>query len=337
MRRHIDIFKLAIFAAIFSAAMVSCSDSETNAYLRSLRRVGMTVIEPVDSASLSDVEKFMALGIMKAGDWLIMNGDNRSVHHLLFHNLNSNEHFCNLQKLGDRTLIMDADKNIMFEFNVSEGERTKITSLDTVAVLGETSAEPVKVACCGKNGFITTNPLADSWYSYTDKDGNILSSVPALEYKELSGDFDTRISFLISSALTSSPDGTKACVANGIFPAISFSSVENGKLTEYKRYAFPAVGVKENGVTQDWISSFCRLQADGEHVYALYSGNKFRGGSLPSWECQHLIVYDWSGEPVRHFFLSRNITSFFLEGHKLYCDSSYPDFNIYVYDLEKYL
>ena len=94
MRRHIDIFKLAIFAAIFSAAMVSCSDSETNAYLRSLRRVGMTVIEPVDSASLSDVEKFMALGIMKAGDWLIMNGDNRSVHHLLFHNLNSNEHFC---------------------------------------------------------------------------------------------------------------------------------------------------------------------------------------------------------------------------------------------------
>ena len=352
MRGFFRILSLITAATVLSAAVISCVETEQNAYLRSLRHIGMTYINPVDSASLSDVEKFMALGIMKAGDWLIMNGDNRSVHHLLFHNLNSNEHFfalrkgrgpgeinqaSNLQKLGDRTLIMDADKNIMFEFNVSEGERTKITSLDTVAVLGETSAEPVKVACCGKNGFITTNPLADSWYSYTDKDGNILSSVPALEYKELSGDFDTRISFLISSALTSSPDGAKACVANGIFPAISFSSVENGKLTEYKRYAFPAVGVKENGVTQDWIGSFCRLQADGEHVYALYSGNKFRGGSLPSWECQHLVVYDWSGKPVRHFFLSRNITSFFLEGHKLYCDSSYPDFNIYVYDLGKYL
>ena len=88
MCRHFIILSLIIIAGLFSAVMVLCSETDPNAYLRSLRRIGMVAIDPVDSASLSDVEKFMALGIMKAGDWLIMNGDNRSVHHLLFHNLN---------------------------------------------------------------------------------------------------------------------------------------------------------------------------------------------------------------------------------------------------------
>jgi hypothetical protein len=213
--------------------------------------------------------------------------------------------------------------------------------LDTMAVLSEASAEPVEVACCGKDGFITTNGTADLWYSYSDMNCNILSSVPALEYKELSESnsraIDAKISYMISSSLTSSPDGTKACVGNNTFPAISFSTVEDGKLTEYKRYAYPGMGIKATGATKDWVNSFCGLKADDEYVYALYSGIKFRGESLPNWECQHLIVYDWSGKPVKHFFLKRNITQFFLEGHKLYCDSSYPDFNIYVYDLEKYL
>ena len=85
MRGFFRILSLITAATVLSAAVISCVETEQNAYLRSLRHIGMTYINPVDSASLSDVEKFMALGIMKAGDWLIMNGDNRSVHHLLFH------------------------------------------------------------------------------------------------------------------------------------------------------------------------------------------------------------------------------------------------------------
>jgi hypothetical protein len=342
-----------IYATILLAFMfVSCGESEPNAYLRSLRRVDKVTIDPVDSASLSDVEKFTALDIVKADDWLIMKGDYRFPFYLLFYNLKTQEHFFalrkgrgpgevnqagDLQKQGDRTLILDCNKDIMFEIDVSETERTRMAILDTMAVLSEAFAKPVRVACCGNDGFITTNGAPDLWYSYSDMDGKILSSVPALEYKELSGDSDAGISYMISSSLTSSPDGTKACVGNNTFPAISFSTVENGKLTEYKRYAYPGMGIKATGLTKDWVSSFCCLQADDEYVYALYSGIKYRGESLPNWESRHLIVYDWSGEPVKHFFLKRNITKFFLEGHKLYCDSSYPDFNIYVYDLEKYL
>ena len=78
MCRHFIILSLIIIAGLFSAVMVSCSETDPNAYLRSLRRIGMVAIDPVDSASLSDVEKFLAMDVVKANDWLIMSGDSRS-------------------------------------------------------------------------------------------------------------------------------------------------------------------------------------------------------------------------------------------------------------------
>ena len=63
MCRHFIILSLIIIAGLFSAVMVSCSETDPNAYLRSLRRIGMVAIDPVDSASLSDVEKFLAMDV----------------------------------------------------------------------------------------------------------------------------------------------------------------------------------------------------------------------------------------------------------------------------------
>lgn len=353
MTRRFVISLEVIAAAVMSTAMISCFESEPNTYLRSLRNVDKMIIKPLDSVSLSDIDEFLASNVVKAEDWLIMKGDSRATFHLLFYNINTREHFLALRKgrgpgeviqpttlvkYENRTLIYDQDKKILFEINIPETERTKIASMDTVAAFGEDFTKPLKLACCGKYGYITTNVTdPDTWYSYSDWSGNVLSSVQAFEDKDLSDDADTRMSHLLSSVMVSNPSGTKACVANIVFPAISFSSIEDGKLTEYKRYTFPAMGFRNTHVTDETIRNFYCLQADEKYVYALYSGNKLRGGSLPSWESQHLIVYDWSGEPVRHFILQRNITNFFLEGYKLYCDSSYPDFNVYVYDLEGYL
>ena len=98
MCRHFIILSLIIIAGLFSAVMVSCSETDSNAYLRSLRRIGMVAIDPVDSASLSDVEKFLAMDVVKANDWLIMNSDGRSAFHLMFYNLKTSEHFLALRK-----------------------------------------------------------------------------------------------------------------------------------------------------------------------------------------------------------------------------------------------
>ncbi|MCI5719131.1 MAG: TolB-like 6-bladed beta-propeller domain-containing protein [Bacteroidales bacterium] len=353
MRGFFRILSLITAATVLSAAVISCVETEQNAYLRSLRRIGMVAIDPVDSASLSDVEKFLAMDVVKANDWLIMSGDSRSTFNLLFYNLKTKDrilalrkgrgpgemsYVSNILKHDGKVSIYDGDRGILYNVDIPRTISTRMLSADTVTNLRDDFTKPSSVAQCGKCGYLTTNIVsANVWYSYSNKDGKILSSVPTFEYKELSDDFDAKVSHLISSEMISSPDGMKACVANIIFPVISFSSVDGGKLTEYRRYAYPAMGFNGTSITSEWIRNFQCLQADEKYVYALYSGNKFRGGSLPSWECQHLIVYDWSGEPVRHFFLNRNITYFFLEGSKLYCDSSYPDFNIYVYDLEKYL
>ncbi len=98
MTRRFVISLEVIAAAVMSAAMTSCFESEPNTYLRSLRNVDKMIIKPLDSVSLSDIDEFLASNIVKADDWLIMRGDSRATFHLLFYNINTREHFLALRK-----------------------------------------------------------------------------------------------------------------------------------------------------------------------------------------------------------------------------------------------
>ena len=319
MCRHFIILSLIIIAGLFSAVMVSCSETDPNAYLRSLRRIGMVAIDPVDSASLSDVEKFLAMDVVKANNLLFYNLKTKDRILALRKGRGPGEmsYVSNILKHDGKVSIYDGDRGILYNVDIPRTISTRMLSADTVTNLRDDFTKPSSVAQCGKCGYLTTNIVsANVWYSYSDKDGKILSSVTTFEYKELSDDFDAKVSHLISSEMISSPDGMKACVANIIFPVISFSSVDGGKLTEYRRYAYPAMGFNGTSITSEWIRNFQCLQADEKYVYALYSGNKFRGGSLPSWECQHLIVYDWSGEPACASFLPEQEHNLFLPGRQ---------------------
>ena len=151
MCRHFIILSLIITAGLFSVVMVSCSETDSNAYLRSLRNVDKMIIKPLDSVSLSDIDEFLASNIVKADDWLIMRGDSRATFHILFYNINTREHFLALRKgrgpgeviqpttlvkYENRTLIYDQDKKILFEINIPETERTKTASMNPMLSSG---------------------------------------------------------------------------------------------------------------------------------------------------------------------------------------------------------
>ena len=120
-----------------------------------------------------------------------------------------------------------------------------------------------------------------------------------------------------------------------VSPSLSFSKVDAGILREYKRYSNAPCGITNGRVTGEFRSAFNGIDSDDKYVYVLYSGNRMRGGTLPSNECRHLIVYDWDGNPVKRYILNRNVCSVHIDSGTLWCASTYPESCVYRFDMPK--
>ncbi len=44
-------------------------------------------------------------------------------------------------------------------------------------------------------------------------------------------------------------------------------------------------------------------------MYALYSGRTFTEHGMESHHCEHLLVYDWDGNPIQHYILGIPLSS----------------------------
>lgn len=55
--------------------------------------------------------------------------------------------------------------------------------------------------------------------------------------------------------------------------------------------------------------------------------------TTPSYQCAHLLIYNWELEPIMRYELNHSINSFCVEGDTLYGVSSYPESRLYVYQL----
>ena len=79
------------------------------------------------------------------------------------------------------------------------------------------------------------------------------------------------------------------------------------------------------------ISAFHGIDSDGENVYVIYSGHNM----LPANECRHLIVYDWDGNPAKHYLLNRNVSSVHVDGDNMWCASIYPESCVYRFEISR--
>lgn len=344
MSSSITMLQLFAIAAICEAMALSCTGpSENDKYLKSLS-LEPELLTAVDSVNIDQFDLFQARAAVAVdGGWLIVSsvqGDYR----LLFLNPETSEHFfairkgrgpgemingSSLHKNGDGAVFYDSGSAVCVKIRTKESIRSRRVVMDTIGVFAAGASRPVYMTSCGKDGFISGNLLdQDVWYSYYDDRGTILSDVSSLDFEEFS-EGDRKVSRMLSSVYASNPDGSKVCVANVVCPSLSFSEVKSGILTEYCRYENPPEGIAAGRITEDCTGAFQDIDADEDYVYLIYSGNKYKGDSLPINECRHLVVYDWGGNPLRHFVLDRNISSVHIDGNSLWGASAYPESCVY--------
>ena len=337
-------------AAIVSAAVSCSSDKERDVYLKSLD-LEIETLSYADSLNIDQYDLFQAHDIVKTeDDWLILS-TTKGDYHLLFINLaKPEEHFFGLRrgrgpgemvqgdrihKRGEYAYLYDVNNATCIRIDCSETIRQKTIVADTVAVFNQGTSKPVYMTTCGDDGFISGN-MSDlsMWYSYYDAHGNILSNVPKFECDGIQ-DEERLFSLMMSTFYVSNPAGTKVCVASVLTPSLSFSDVHSGILTEYRRYELAESESDYSYFMPDAKSRFNGISADDRNVYLIYSGRKLRNDVLPVDECNHLIVYDWDGTPVRHFKLNRNVSSIHIDGNDLWCTSTYPESCVYRFKLPK--
>lgn len=157
---------------------------------------------------------------------------------------------------------------------------------------------------------IATGLFDDAWFASLKGNGEIISKVDFPTFEETNNIPKMELSMLyISTHIANKPDNKKVVAATQDLGVISFLNYIDGSiLEEYKRikYYGPKFTLQDRGGivwSRDGQAGFCDLDCDDEYVYALYSGKTITEHGMLSHHCENLLVYDWDGNPVKHYTL----------------------------------
>lgn len=157
---------------------------------------------------------------------------------------------------------------------------------------------------------IATGLFEDAWFVSLKKNGEIISKADFPTFEETDNTTGMERSMLyISTHIANKPDKKKVVAATQNFGVLSFFNYINGSiLEEYKqiKYYGPKFTLPGRGGiawSKDGRVGFCGLDCDDEYVYALYSGRTYTEYGMQNHYCEHLLVYDWDGNPVKHYVL----------------------------------
>lgn len=337
-------------AAVMMAVAVSSCSGEKDCYLRSLD-LQIDTLYATSCFNVEECSMFQASDLVTLDDEWVLLSSIQGNYKLLFLNISTKEHFFairkgrgpgeviqggDLHKFRGNIHYYDYDNGVVIKIRPIDSIKDRKIALDTATIFMNNGTRPVYLSSC-QGGYLSGN-LSDSqiWYSLFDSTGVALSGVASLMHANESLNRDFLISIMLSSKYCSDPDGTRICVANVAFPALSFARIDSGKLIECRRYEIvPESGnVQKNGFTSDDITAFCDVHSCEDGFYVLYSGHKIRGDVLPSNECHHLIKYDFDGVPVRRYYLDKNICSLQVEGDVITAVSTYPESCVYKFNLK---
>lgn len=345
-----NFFRLRQFILVLCIVMTGCVRTKTIDYLASLD-IEVREIIPVESYDLSPYGFLVPSQVVKYKDWYLIHDASPS-RPLVMVNLVSGESFVCLhngrgpgEMLGGR-IHQDGKRAVTFDLNSRIGISVDLDAtiirrhavIDTIcnfkSLFGAAPVDPIPCA----DGFIATDAISENaWYEMIDNGGSKLSVVNGPYFDDLGrGDDSFRSSYYINSCVQVSPDKTKVCCASQMGLAMSFSIIENHELHEVKRYELipPLSSENKKAFSPDCIIGVSNGAADNQYVYLRYGGRKLRDGQIePGWESKNIIVYNWVGEPVRRYVLSRAISGFVVEDNYLYGVSSYPDPFLFVFPL----
>ena len=243
-----------------------------------------------------------------------------------------------VQVKDGRLLIYDSDRRKISRIDISS---------DTILTLKEVEDinfdKRLFVINYQGSHIIATGLFEDAWLATLKGNGEIISKVDFPTFEETNNIPKMELSMLYLSTHTANkPDNKKVVAATQDLGVISFFNYINGLiLEEYKqlKYYGPEFILPERGGiawSRDGQIGFCGLDCDDEYVYALYSGRTFTEHGMLSHHCENLLIYDWDGNPVKHYILDIPLFSMKFDNEKntIYGIGYYPEGAFVEYQLD---
>ncbi|WP_019539948.1 BF3164 family lipoprotein [Proteiniphilum acetatigenes] len=223
-----------------------------------------------------------------------------------------------LQLKDGRFLICDTDREKISRIDISSD--TTLTLKEVEDINFDTRLFVINYQ---GSHIIATGLFDDAWFASLKGNGEIISKVDFPSFEETSNTTGMELSMLyISTHIVNKPDNKKVVAATQDLGVISFFNYINGSiLEEYKqiKYYGPKFILLERGGiawSKDGPIGFCDLDCDDDYVYALYSGRTFTEHGMESHHCENLLVYDWDGNPVKHYILDTPLFSMKFDNEK---------------------
>lgn len=210
-----------------------------------------------------------------------------------------------LQLKDDDFFIFDPNKQKISQVDISSDATLKLKEVDGFGFEEHLFSVDYQNSHC-----IAVGILEDVWLVVLNREGEVISKVDFPVFEETNNIPKLEQSMLYLSTRTAKkPDNKKVVAATQSFGVLSFLNYADGpKLKEYKqiKYYGPNYIQQGNGAiawSKDGEVGFCGLDCDDDYVYALYSGRTFAEHGMVNHHCEHLLVYDWDGNPVKHYML----------------------------------
>jgi len=183
---------------------------------------------------------------------------------------------------------------------------------------------------------ITTGLFRDFWVGYIDIVNNVLlCSIDYPQFTEtrtLEGQGMQMAQLYVSAHSTFHPDGNKMAVVAQNAGVISLSHIDEASITEFAQILYhpPSFRIADErnvGHGIDGNTTFTGIGSDERYIYVLYSGRSYVSHGMLRHYSEHLLVYDWEGNPVRRYILEVPMwsMSFDRETNSIYGIVYYPE------------
>lgn len=247
-----------------------------------------------------------------------------------------------IQQMNGHVYVYDIGRKTIFE--IQENLKDSLLTLSQYRTL-EMDSRPFLINLLPNGHILASGIFHNSWVSYFDRENEMVSCLPFPTFDETDMLSDVSLSVLYLSTFTSvKPDGNKMVCATQTCGVLSFCTISPNAIAISKqiKYYPPEYNVPKPDhpgmivYSRDNKAGFCAVASDDKHVFVLYSGRTFNSHNNLSHHCEHLLVYDWEGNPLRHIVLNKPLysMSYDIENKIIYGIGYDPEGVIFEYELK---
>ncbi len=306
------------FLFLLSLSFVSCSDHKDKVLTAFKDEIK---VSPNRVISLEDYDVLKPLDVLRvSNDYLIR--DDKAYNLFAKVNFQTNtitkgidkgngpdevNFITSVEQFKDKILIYDTSKKMISAIDTNNDSILTLKKEKTL-----NTQNRISMINYINNGLIGSGIFKDFWIGCFDEYAEILkSSIAFPVFEETNRLTDVQKSVLFINTLTAvHPHKNKFVAATMKCGVLSFCEIgREDIIREYKqiKYYPPQFSVVDDygniAYDKQYNVAFCDIDCSDEYVYVLYSGRSFETHGLLNHHCEHLLVYNWNGTPIKHYKL----------------------------------